>query len=69
MTRFEGKVAVVTGAGRGLGQASAERLAQEGASVVAIDINGEAVEAVAASLPTPSLGIRADISTEAVVDS
>lgn len=68
MTRFEGKVAVVTGAGRGLGQASAERLAQEGAAVVAIDINGEAVEAVAASLPTPSLGIRADISSEADVD-
>ena len=69
MMRFDGKVAVVTGAARGLGRASAERLAAEGASVVAVDINGDAVEAVAASLPTPSAGVRADISSESDVDA
>jgi NAD(P)-dependent dehydrogenase (short-subunit alcohol dehydrogenase family) len=67
--RFDGKVAVVTGAARGLGRASAERLAEEGASVVAVDIDGDAVEAVAASLPTASASVRADISLESDVDA
>jgi NAD(P)-dependent dehydrogenase (short-subunit alcohol dehydrogenase family) len=65
--RFGGRVAVVTGAGRGLGRASTERLAQEGAAVIAVDIDGDAAEAVAASLPTESLGVRADISCESDV--
>ena len=36
--RFEGKVAVVTGAGQGIGAATARRLAQEGAAVVIGDM-------------------------------
>jgi NAD(P)-dependent dehydrogenase (short-subunit alcohol dehydrogenase family) len=67
--RFDGKVAVVTGAGRGLGRASAERLAREGASVVAVDLDGDAVEELAAGLPTPSIGVRADVSSEGDVDA
>jgi NAD(P)-dependent dehydrogenase (short-subunit alcohol dehydrogenase family) len=41
MRRFEGKVAVITGGGSGLGRASAVRLAEEGASIVIADINPE----------------------------
>lgn len=38
MNRFEGKVAVVTGAASGLGEATCERLADEGATVVGMDL-------------------------------
>lgn len=44
---FEGKVAIVTGAGGGMGQAHAELFAQRGASVVVQDIRADAAEAVA----------------------
>jgi NAD(P)-dependent dehydrogenase (short-subunit alcohol dehydrogenase family) len=67
--RFAGRVAVVTGAASGLGRASAERLAGDGAHVIAVDINGDAVEALAATLPTESIGVRADISREKDVDA
>jgi NAD(P)-dependent dehydrogenase (short-subunit alcohol dehydrogenase family) len=62
--RFTGKTAIVTGAGNGLGKASAERLSADGASVVVIDIDGAAAEAVAASLPGPALAVQADVSDE-----
>jgi NAD(P)-dependent dehydrogenase (short-subunit alcohol dehydrogenase family) len=44
MGRVEGKVAIVTGAGSGIGRASACRLAEEGASVVVADVNRETGE-------------------------
>jgi len=67
--RFAGRVALVTGAASGLGRASAERLADDGAHVIAVDLNGDAVEALAATLPTESIGVRADISEEKDVDA
>ncbi|KVH73534.1 beta-ketoacyl-ACP reductase [Burkholderia cepacia] len=45
-----GKVAIVTGSARGLGAATARRLAQEGASVVVTDINAELAQATAKAL-------------------
>jgi NAD(P)-dependent dehydrogenase (short-subunit alcohol dehydrogenase family) len=45
--RFEGRVAVVTAGGSGMGRAAAVRLGQEGATVVVADIDGEAAAATA----------------------
>jgi len=48
--RFQGKVAIVTGAGQGHGRAVAKRLAREGSAVLAVDIIGETVENVVAEI-------------------
>jgi NAD(P)-dependent dehydrogenase (short-subunit alcohol dehydrogenase family) len=64
---FAGKIAVVTGAGNGLGRASAIRLAAAGANVVVVDINGDAAETVAASLGRASIAVQADVADEAQV--
>ena len=60
-------MAVVTGAAGGLGKASAWRLAAEGAHVVVVDINADAADAVARSLPTQSIAVQADVAQEADV--
>ena len=51
MKRLEGKVAIITGAAQGLGEALAIRLGQEGAKVVVADMNYEGAQKVAAQLP------------------
>ena len=43
--RLEGKVAIVTGAGSGIGRASAMRLAREGAAVLCVDVMSAAATA------------------------
>ncbi|KRA46493.1 SDR family NAD(P)-dependent oxidoreductase [Pseudoxanthomonas sp. Root630] len=50
MHDFSGKVVLITGAGSGIGEATAKRLAASGAQVVVSDINGEAAEKVAATI-------------------
>jgi NAD(P)-dependent dehydrogenase (short-subunit alcohol dehydrogenase family) len=50
MRRLEGRVALVTGAASGIGRATAERLASEGATVVVTDVQDEAGEQAAASI-------------------
>lgn len=59
MNRFEDKVAVVTGAGHGIGRASARRFAAEGASVAVVDIREEEAESVARECANDGLIARA----------
>jgi NAD(P)-dependent dehydrogenase (short-subunit alcohol dehydrogenase family) len=49
-TQFENKVAMVTGAGSGIGEAIARRMAEEGAQVVVADVNEKAARQVAAGI-------------------
>jgi len=46
---FKGRVALVTGAGSGMGQRACERLAAQGATIAALDVNAEGLERTAAS--------------------
>ncbi|UVK43857.1 SDR family oxidoreductase [Mesorhizobium sp. AR07] len=64
--RLSGKTAVVTGAARGIGEAIARRLAQEGAAVVIADIDLAEAQAVAATLPG-AVAAHVDIANDASV--
>ena len=62
--RFAGKTAIVTGAGSGIGRATALRLAREGATVVAADISDARLGELAAGNPDLALiPVTADIAT------
>jgi NAD(P)-dependent dehydrogenase (short-subunit alcohol dehydrogenase family) len=70
-SRFDGKVAVVTGAAGGIGRATAIRLASEGARIVAVDVNpSELDETLAAVRDAGSEGlpVRADVTDAADVE-
>jgi len=69
---FEGKVALVTGGGSGIGRAASLRLAAEGAAVVVADLNEAAAAQTAAEIEQTggsSLAIRVDIASESDNDA
>jgi rhamnulose-1-phosphate aldolase/alcohol dehydrogenase len=63
------RIALVTGAASGIGKATAERLAAEGACVVVADLDAEKATAAAAEIGGPDVaeGVAADVSDEAAV--
>lgn len=72
--RLKGKIALVTGAGSGLGKATAQVFAREGARVVVVDISQRRAEAVAAEINgsarrKKALALRADVAKKEEVET
>jgi meso-butanediol dehydrogenase / (S,S)-butanediol dehydrogenase / diacetyl reductase len=69
MGKLDGRTAVISGAGRGIGRGIATRLAQEGANVVIADIDADgasaAAEEIAAATGSAALGVACDVSDRA----
>ncbi|MGA8207263.1 MAG: 3-oxoacyl-ACP reductase FabG [Candidatus Dormiibacterota bacterium] len=72
MNRFRDQVALVTGGGQGIGEATVRRFAEEGAKVVVADLNREAADAVVARITAAdgqALAVRCDVQDEASVEA
>ncbi|MFH0918750.1 MAG: 3-oxoacyl-[acyl-carrier-protein] reductase [Fibrobacterota bacterium] len=70
--KLKDRVAIVTGSGRGIGRSIAERLAQEGASLVICDVDGESAvktaQEIADTYTVRTLGLKVDVTQAAEVD-
>ena len=67
MGRLDGKVAVITGAGGGMGEEAARVFTAEGAQVVVADVDGAAAERVASEVG--GLAVEVDVGDEASVEA
>jgi 3-oxoacyl-[acyl-carrier protein] reductase len=69
MGRYDGRVAIVTGAARGIGAGTARRFAEEGAAVAVLDLDESAAAETAAGLgATHALGVACDVSDADAVE-
>src|SRR3954471_9225230 len=59
-----GKIAIVTGAARGIGAGIARVLAAQGARVAVLDLDGPEAEKTAAALPAPGIAVVCDAASE-----
>ncbi|HEX6839612.1 MAG TPA: 3-oxoacyl-[acyl-carrier-protein] reductase [Polyangia bacterium] len=62
MARFSGKVALITGGARGIGRATAQAFAAEGARVIVADVDTDAAEATARALGGGAIGLGIDVA-------
>ncbi|MBV9250553.1 MAG: SDR family oxidoreductase [Acetobacteraceae bacterium] len=69
MSRLAGKVALITGAGTGIGRATAVRFAREGARVCVAEINAPAGEETAQLAGNGAIAIRTDVTEEASMEA
>ena len=67
MTRLHGKTAIVTGAGQGIGQAIAQRLAADGATVIVTDLNADTARETAAGIGGTAVARHTDVTSPATV--
>ena len=67
--RFDGKVALVTGGGRGIGAATAQLFAKEGASVVVCDMDVEPAQEVAGPLGDRAVAVACDVTRRDQVEA
>ncbi|MFZ0236575.1 MAG: SDR family oxidoreductase [Xanthobacteraceae bacterium] len=66
--RLDGKIALVTGAGSGIGRCIAETYAREGARVALADINADAAKSAACTIGNNAIALRCDVSKKADID-
>jgi 2-hydroxycyclohexanecarboxyl-CoA dehydrogenase len=69
MGKLDDKIAIVTGAGQGIGRGIATKLAAEGATVVVCDINETTAKQTAEAIGGGAIGVRADVTSPESVEA